>query len=416
MSDKLSVLVLNPFSSKSVDKKIEWAWLKKYNLEIHWWIKHFMRELWVWKSLETDEEKLKKLLSWGAKSEFLKIIKNRCDKNNAVHMVFPLSYFELYFSILENWKLSNKIFLHLVYNDAEKDLKKIEKIEELTSKNNCIIIASLAQSLSIFNENVEWRELQKWYDEIWFFQIQTSLKASKYLEKCLEEWKDYVAPVSFIDSQAIEDGDICILGEIDQEKIAAVTKVFEVSKNENKRKEFNNFDVIFITKQLPNLKLFVVKSPYSIYENEVLIEKDDVSTLLEKFSENEIRMVQFWDKSHLKLLNKYFNNERWVIYDWHKKVRCEDKYNDEWNLAVSSNELILKRFSDEIYNNEVFFLSFEDENLVSVRAYLDIVNQYWIDSIIVSIPENAVYSNLDFSKKNLNWEILSKKIGNYFSV
>jgi hypothetical protein len=72
-----------------------------------------------------------------------------------------------------------------------------------------------------------------------------------------------------------------------------VTKVFEVSKDEKKRTVFNNFDLIFITKQLPELKLFVVKSPYSIYENQVLIEKDSVSTLPEKLSDNELRMVQF---------------------------------------------------------------------------------------------------------------------------
>jgi hypothetical protein len=72
-----------------------------------------------------------------------------------------------------------------------------------------------------------------------------------------------------------------------------VTKVFEVSKNENKRTEFNSFDLIFITKQLPELKLFVVKSPYSIYDNQVLIEKDSVSTLPEKLSDNELRMIQF---------------------------------------------------------------------------------------------------------------------------
>ena len=416
MSDKLSVLVLNPFSSKILDKKIEWAWLKKYNLEISWWIKHFMREFWVWKSLQTDEEKLKKLLSWGERSDFLKILKQCCDKNNVIHMVYPMNYFELYFPFLENWNLSNKIFLHLVYDNAEIDLYKIEKIEELVWKNNRLVVASLAQSSSVFNESVDWRELQKWYDEIWFFQIQTSLKASEYLKKCLEEWKDYIDPVSFINSQAIEDWDICIIWELDQEKIASISKVFEVSKDDNKRKKFNNFDIIFITKQLPSLKLFVVKSPYSVYENSVFIQKDNLPTLPEIFSQNEIRLLQLWDKHHLKLLNKYFNDERWVIYDWHKKVRCEDKYNDEWVLAVSSNELILKRFSDEIYNNELFFLSFEDEDLSSVKEYLNTINQFSLGFIIISVTENAVYSNLDFPKKNLSWEILYKTIVEYFWV
>ena len=416
MSDKLSVLVLNPFSSKIVDKKIDTNWLKKYNLDIHWWIKHFMREFWVWETLQTDEEKLQKFLEWGEKSKFYKIIKSCCNKNNVVHMVYPLNYFELYFSFLENWNLNNKLFLHLVYCDLEQDLWKIEKIEKLVLENNRLVIASLSQEKSVFNEDCDWRELQKWYDEIGFFQMQTSFHASEYLKKCIADGEKYIAPVSFIDSQAIEDWDVCFIGEIDQEKIAAVTKVFEVSKNENKRSEFNNFNSIFITKPLPELKLFVVKSPYSIYENQVLIEKDSVSTLPEKLSNNELRMIQFWDKYHLKLLNKYFNNEKWIIYDWHKKVRCEDKYNDEWKLAVSSNELILKRFSDEISNFEVSLLSFEDDDFSSVNEYLNIVNQNWIDVIIISISENLVYSSLDFSKKNLNWEILNHIISKEFWV
>ena len=416
MSDKLSVLVLNPFSSKIVDKKINNNWLKKYDLDIHWWIKHFMRELWVWKTLQTDEEIMQKLLEWGGKSKFYKTIKSCCNKNNVIHMVYPLSYFELYFSFLENWNLNNKVFLHLVYSDSEQDLWKIKKIENLVLKNNRLVIASLSQERSVFNENCDWRELQKWYDEIWFFQMQTSFQASEYLKKCIADGDTYIAPVSFIDSQAIEDWDICFLGEIDQEKIASVTKVFEVSKNENKRTEFNSFDLIFITKQLPELKLFVVKSPYSIYDNQVLIEKDSVSTLPEKLSDNELRMIQFWDKYHLKLLNKYFNNEKWIIYDWHKKVRCEDKYNDEWNLAVSSNELILKKFSDEISNFEVSLLSYEDDDFSSVNEYLNIVNQNWIDVIIISVSEKLVYSSLDFSKKNLNWEILHHIISKEFWV
>ncbi|MBR6907192.1 hypothetical protein IKN40_01445 [bacterium] len=64
--------------------------------------------------------------------------------------------------------------------------------------------------------------------------------------------------------------------------------------------------------------------------------------------------------------------------------------------------MILKRFSDEIYNNEVFFLSFEDEDLSSVKEYLNTINQFSLDFIIISVTENAVYSNLDFPKKNLS--------------
>lgn len=416
MSDKLSVLVLNAFSDKNTSNDKLFQWLKKYWLEIHWWVKHFMRELWVWKTLRTDKEILIELFEWGEKSKFMKMIKECCKKNTAFHFIFPLEYFELYYPFLEKWNLNNKVFLHVVYNDVQEDLEKIEKIEKLVDTNKNIVIGSLANVDYVFNQKNNWRDLQKWYDEIWFFQLQTSFTASEYLKKCLSEEKTVIDPVSFIDSQAIEDWDICFIGEIDQEKIAAVTKVFDVSKDESLRIKFNNFNPIFITKQLPNLELFVVKSPYSLYHNHVLIEKEHLSTLPEKFSNGEIRMIQIWDKEHLKLLNKYFNNERGVVYDWHKKVRCEDKFNETWELAVSANELILKRFSDEFSNYEISFLSFEDEGGEYVWEYLDIVRQNWIDVIVVSIDEDVVYSTIDFSKKNLNWEILSNVISEKFWV
>ena len=50
-------------------------------------------------------------------------------------------------------------------------------------------------------------------------------------------------------------------------------------------------------------------------------------------SQNEIRLLQLWDKKHLKLLNKYFNWEKWVVYDWHKKLRCEDKTNEKGEMG-----------------------------------------------------------------------------------
>ena len=176
--------------------------------------------------------------------------------------------------------------------------------------------------------------------------------------------------------------------------------MFEVSKDDGKRLKFNNFNLIFITKNLPNLELFVVKSPYSIYDNHVFIEKNSMSTLPENFSENEIRLVELWDRKHLKLLNKYFNNEQWMVFDWHKKVRCEDKDSYFCKLLLPS-----KNFSAD-NNFEVSLISLEDWDASFLVEYLSLVKQEWIDAIIVSFTDKVVYSNLDFSKKNLDWEIL----------
>jgi|GEM_PF-4765293 len=96
----------------------------------------------------------------------MKMIKECCKKNTAFHFAFPLEYFELYYPFLEKWNLNNKVFLHVVYNDVQEDLEKIEKIEKLTAKNKNIVIGSLANVDYVFNQKNNWRDLQKWYDEI----------------------------------------------------------------------------------------------------------------------------------------------------------------------------------------------------------------------------------------------------------
>ena len=96
----------------------------------------------------------------------MKMIKEYCKKNTALHFVFPLEYFELYYPFLEKWNLNNKVFLHVVYSDVQEDLEKIEKIEKLVDTNKNIVIGSLANVDYVFNQKNNWRDLQKWYDEI----------------------------------------------------------------------------------------------------------------------------------------------------------------------------------------------------------------------------------------------------------
>jgi hypothetical protein len=56
--------------------------------------------------------------------------------------------------------------LHLVYSDVQEDLEKIEEIEKLVDTNKNIVIGSLANVDYVFNQKNNWRDLQKWYDEI----------------------------------------------------------------------------------------------------------------------------------------------------------------------------------------------------------------------------------------------------------
>ncbi len=72
--------------------------------------------------------------------------------------------------------------------------------------------------------------------------------------------------------------------------------------------------------------------------------------------------------------------------------------------------MLLKRLSDDINNFEVSLISLEDWDVSFLVEYLSLVKQEWIDAIIVSFTDKVVYSNLDFSKKNLDWEILNSVI------
>ncbi|MBQ9554342.1 hypothetical protein IJU97_05375 [bacterium] len=58
------------------------------------------------------------------------------------------------------------------------------------------------------------------------------------------------------------------------ERIASITKALEVSIREEKKSEFNNYDVAFITKPLKNLSLCCVTAPYAIYENSFLLKRE----------------------------------------------------------------------------------------------------------------------------------------------
>jgi len=412
MVECLSFLLLNPFSWKWVDENSKCEWLKNYSLNFSWWANHFLREVWVWKKLDMDEDKLKNLFEWF--ESFYSLINESLKKDTSIHMIIPLNLISIYFHFLNQWELGNKIFLHLVCSNLSEDLKSLENLEKVVEKNQSLVIASLLHENTIFNDNVNRREIQKWYDEIVFSQTQTSISAIDYLRKCIDEWKTFFNPVSFIDAEPFNDWDICLIWEIDQEKIAGLTKAFEVSICDEKRWKFNNFNSSFIVKNLPNLKLFVVKTPYYLYENNVLFEKDNLETLPQLLSQNEIRLLQLWDKKHLKLLNKYFNWEKWVVYDWHKKLRCEDKTNEKGEMMVSSNELILKNFSDEIWNYELTMISLEDD-WSYLDKYLRIVRENGRDCIIVSLNEKIVFSTLDFWKKVIDscdiYQLLCKSFG-----
>lgn len=106
--------------------------------------------------------------------------------------------------------------------------------------------------MSIFNQENNRQEIQKCYDEIVFDQTQTSFTLPEYLEKQQEKEipPEKITPVSFVEAESFENGDVMMIVEPDNEKIQFITQTFEVSKNEKKKSDFDTFNPIFITKNL----------------------------------------------------------------------------------------------------------------------------------------------------------------------
>ena len=419
MAWKISVCVLNPFL-KEEDIPYAIKGLNTYSLRFDGKNpKHFMREWGAWKVFVKDEVLLKNIIGKKLVSDEFENIFKVLEKVHSASLHVLLSFsscIKFLEVLLENYVLSNSIFLHLVIED-ETDKNFLSEIERLLSKYPFLILASLSWRKSTFNENASWDETQKIYDEICFIQMQTGSTLQEYLLKCEEEWipVEKIVPVSFINSQPLEDWDVFFILEDEIERIASITKALEVSIREEKKSEFNNYDVAFITKPLKNLSLCCVTAPYAIYENSFLLKREQWESLLKRFSDKEIRVVQLWNKKHLRLINKDFNNGESIVYDGHKKIRCENIVSWKGELLANENKILLKKFEECIDEFEMSMLGMETGDSNVLANYLDILKVSWCDSFIVDFWKGVVYSNLEFWKKELNSIDLHKILLHYFN-
>lgn len=417
----LSVCLLNPFSQLN-NRKFSLPWAYCYNLEYNDNPKHFLREWWLWKKIDNDSQLIDKMFkdSIGGKktklNHVLKYLKSNISAN--LHILVDLSKVpQSFFDFLKAWKLKNQIVLHLVVWDT-LTFNQVEKVKDLVESLKYVTIWSLSWESITFDETKNWIEIQKIYDEIVFIQMQTSLSITEYIKKTINEWIKYseISPVSFLDAIPFKDWDAFIILEPDAEKISSITKAFEVSINENKRKDFNNFNSLFITKPLSHSLLSVLKAPYSIYENNVLLEKISWESILKILSDNEIRVLQLWNQKNLRLINKSFNNEVAVVYDGHKKIRCESLYNEKNELVAQENKILLDRRSEmeNLFELSMFAISVNDQNVIN--KYVQFLKEKELDYLIIDFNIKKVFSNMDL-KKNQVWPLdLHKFLLNYFSI
>lgn len=428
MEQKIALFLLNPLLTKTSKdspshgkflEKLGFFWLP-FEINIATWIKDAIKAIWTADETIWAEEKLLKSLKDKKNLRFQNIKDTLKKRKWNLHIIVSLVNISNIVPLLLERRWKGQIFLHLaIHSQNYKELLNDTKIlQNLLKKYDNLTLASLAGSMSIFNQQEARRETQKVYDEIVFNQSQTSFSLDEYLFKQKENniQPIDIAPVSFVEAEPLEDNDCMLILETDAENIELITKAFEVSKNQEKKSDFLNFNPAFITKNIPKLLLIVAKQPYPEYESEIIIKKEKYQTLSKVLSQKEIRQLHIWDKMHFKLITKYLNNEEEIIYDGQKNIKAIEITADNGDIIQTANENLFTQIENESKNFERFFLAgeyiLEETRTITWRIQNAKKEKIWI--IILNIPEKKIRfsEEIQNTKKKISLKELHKIIIN----
>lgn len=367
-------------------------------------LKHFLKELSCGAMITPPLDEAKHLLN-AANPLLDQIKKQLSTRKSNLHLLVSLTQAqELFPLVLEQLQGEGQIFVHVALEKSEKEalLASAERLEQQEEKAECII-ASLAGANSIFNQKGERSEIQKVYDEIVFNQSQTSFSLSEYLNRQFENEKaaEEIAPVSFVSAEPLEENDVFLILESDAEKIELLAQTLEVSKNEEKKADFSDFNPIFITKPLPQLLLATIKRPYPSYEALSLIEEKAVATLPEKIAEQEFRQLYLGNPQQLKLLSKYLSNESGILVDVQKMEACKALISEAGELLQTESENLVKSFEKQAKQFEVFFLACDvkKDDAKILDQLLSIGQEEKISFLICDRQRQMLRTNADLALK-----------------
>ncbi len=409
---KLAFLLLNPTSSTWEISGEIWTFSEHFPalkggtelaLQVKE-VKHFLKELSCGAVITPPCDEAKRLLS--TETPFLHQLKSQLKRHKSnLHILVSLTQVqELFPLVVKQMQGNSQIFVHIALGKSEKEalLAAAKRLEAQEEKSECII-ASLAGANSIFNQKGERSETQKVYDEIVFNQSQTSFSLSEYLNKQFENEKatEEIAPVSFVSAEPMEENDVFLILESDAEKIELLAQTLEVSKNEEKKSDFSDFNPIFITKPLPQLLLATIKRPYPSYEGLSLITKTTVATLPEKIAEQEFRQLYLGNPQQLKLLSKYLSNESRILVDGQKMEACKALISEAGELLQTENESLVKSFEKQAKQFEVFFLACElrKDDAKILDQLLSIGQAEKISFLICDRQRQMLWTNADLALK-----------------
>lgn len=419
MTTKTSLFILNPqivnntISEKiwtSFDSLFQSLGLQKQELylsnEEEKDPKHLIKELGIGEKCLSDQIKFYSFFNQKELNHTIwqTLISHLYEKKSHLHIQLSLSSASnLLPHIIDTLPQNQEILLHITLNISSINQlnQEAKNLELFLSNHQNIHFGTVAGEKNIFNQENNWQDIQKCYDEIVFDQTQTSFSLSEYLQKQSEnEIKpETIAPVSFVEAEPFENWDVLLILESDAEKIELITKAFEVSKNAQKKSDFSNFDPIFITKDLSESLLITVKKPYDSYENLSLFERENITTLPNKLSQQEFRQLHLADYQHFKLITKYLNNESEILYDGQKNKLCKPLIAESGECIQTANETLIKTYEEEIDNFEIFFLAgtFSHEENQLLKNFVSLSEKKEISLLILDLLQKNIRYSKNFS-------------------
>ena len=246
-----------------------------------------------------------------------------------------------------------------------------------------------------------WDRVQKAYDEIVFQQTQTSDTPTEYIEKRYEaeETDEFVAPVSFLNSEPIEDWDSVFFLNFRADRARQMTQALQVSQDEKKIGLCEKWNPIFITKRMPNLYFVAMTKYYKEYDGPTFLEQKNIqNTLSELLSNHDLRQLHLAETEKFAHVTKFFNAEQEIVYDGQKNILVPSHKVATYDLDPEmSAEEILQTLFEETQNFDAFIVNFANWDMVwhtgKMPAVIQAVEK--LDNVVARLLERSKNENVD---------------------
>lgn len=370
--------------------------------------------LWTWRIIKQSLVEISDLFDdW----EFEKLdaykmgIENIRKNNSALHLLWLFwpggvhsinIHMESTIKIIPN-DIQTYIHLFLDGRDVppQSALWFMQDFEEFLKNYPNVKIATIGGRYFWMDRDNNWDRIQKAYDEIVFQEHQTADTPSEYIQKRYDAWEtdEFVAPVSFINTNSIEDWDSVFFLNFRSDRARQMTQALMVSKNQKNADLYEKRWDWITTKSLPNLYFVAMTKYFKEYDWPTFLNQKNISnTLSEVLANNDIRQLHLAETEKFAHVTKFFNAEKEIVYDGQRNILISSHKVATYDLdpEMSAEEILqelLKNHSDF----EAFIINFANGDMVwhtwSMPAAIRAVEK--LDSVVARLLELSRDEDID---------------------